>query len=346
MKSAWARFLTNAWCALICACASGTSGTGNAKLAERQVAEGEELEKVTELGPVMATLQVKPAEPTVGDLMALTLTVEAEGDVSIDMPASSEVLGTFAIHNRWEEDEATAEGHRYAQHYRLQARSSGRMRIPPLRVVFRDQREGESAEERELLTEEAPLKVLPILPDDEAAAAELRPLRGELEEELGGGFFARYGIFMAVGAAALVAAAGLFFWWRRRKPAEETVSPFERATQALERLEARGTPEGDAIDDYYVELSGIVRHYLEGRFSLRAPELTTEEFLREAQKSVQLTSEQKRGLGAFLEDCDRVKFAAYVPEESEIRAALETARRFVRETHPEQDDGEDAQEAA
>jgi hypothetical protein len=91
-------------------------------------------------------------------------------------------------------------------------------------------------------------------------------------------------------------------------------------------------PGEELVDGWYVELSAIVRRYLENRFNLRAPELTTEEFLREARRSSELTREHRDLLTAFLEGCDRVKFAGYVPGESESLEALASARRFVEET--------------
>ncbi len=91
-------------------------------------------------------------------------------------------------------------------------------------------------------------------------------------------------------------------------------------------------PEGEALDAWYVRLSSIVRRYLEDRFALRAPELTTEEFLRVAQRSVQLSAEHKALLTSFLADCDRVKFAGYEPGAEESKSVLEAARRFLLET--------------
>ena len=52
---------------------------------------------------------------------------------------------------------------------------------------------------------------------------------------------------------------------------------------AAERLVERGE-----LERYYVGLSAIVRRYLEDRFGLRAPEMTTEEFLAVAQRNREL----------------------------------------------------------
>ena len=74
------------------------------------------------------------------------------------------------------------------------------------------------------------------------------------------------------------------------------------------------------------------------RFALRAPELTTEEFLLEAGRSADLTATHRELLSAFLATCDRVKFARYSPGEEESREALEVARRFLNETAASSED--------
>ena len=125
--------------------------------------------------------------------------------------------------------------------------------------------------------------------------------------------------------------AGLVAWVRRAAE-RARLTAFDRALARLDRLERRGLPSGDAADAWYVELSDIVRRYIEERFALRAPELTTEEFLAEAGRSAELTASHREVLSAFLATCDRVKFARYSPGEDESQGALDVAKRFLNET--------------
>jgi hypothetical protein len=81
-------------------------------------------------------------------------------------------------------------------------------------------------------------------------------------------------------------------------------------------------------------VSNTIRTYLEERFNFRAPERTTEEFLRELQTTDLLTAEQKESLGKFLESCDLVKFAKYEPRENELRELHSAALLLVEETEP------------
>ena len=83
-----------------------------------------------------------------------------------------------------------------------------------------------------------------------------------------------------------------------------------------------------------MRLSDIVRSYLEGRFHLRAPEMTTEEFLQAAQRDPQLAPPQRSLLGTFLSEADLVKFARYVPAADDSERAYRAAREFVQSTAP------------
>ncbi|MDD4736101.1 MAG: hypothetical protein PHP44_08345 [Kiritimatiellae bacterium] len=112
------------------------------------------------------------------------------------------------------------------------------------------------------------------------------------------------------------------------------VPPHIAALQALDLLLHKGWIEARHIEQYYVELSAILRTYLENRFRLRAPERTTEEFIHEAAHSRILSDTQQVVLHAFLEQSDLVKFARAAPDEDDMRNAYLAAKNFVEETKP------------
>jgi hypothetical protein len=85
---------------------------------------------------------------------------------------------------------------------------------------------------------------------------------------------------------------------------------------------------------FVIAVSDAARAYLEERFDFRAPERTTEEFLRELSGSDRLMPRQKDSLGNFLAGCDLVKFAKYEPHEAELRELHGAALKLVEETEP------------
>jgi hypothetical protein len=289
--------------------------------------EGEAITRKTVLGPVIAEVTVTPAQPRLGDPITLTLEVNAEPGVTVEMPDFGEALGRFTIveftpsTKRRDDGGTTAE-----QRYTLQAPMSGRQRIPQLRVemVTAD------GELRELLTDEIPLPIASVLEEGEeapalgAAPAKLDPPRERI-------FLAR---IWPVYPAAVLLIVGLWLLLRGRRLArrQRTVDAWAWARERLAALEAAGMPAPEHADRWWVELSAVIRTYLEQRFAIRAPELTTEEFLRVAGRSAALGTAHRELLAGFLADCDRVKFAGHHPEADESRAALAAARRFVDDT--------------
>ena len=106
----------------------------------------------------------------------------------------------------------------------------------------------------------------------------------------------------------------------------------EWALAALSLLRAKPYIAERKFEPFYVELSAIVRRYLERRFGLHAPERTTDEFIREAVSSRLLTGDQQQWVGAFLEQSDLVKFARHEPASADMESACAAAEQLVRET--------------
>jgi len=130
-----------------------------------------------------------------------------------------------------------------------------------------------------------------------------------------------------VGAALAVA----LHWWRKQKARVPPVPIVPAHVRAKQRLHAALA----LIHDprlFCIEVSGVIRVYLEERFNFHAPERTTEEFLLELQATRLLTPDQKQSLGEFLQSCDLVKFARYEPTESALRQLQDSALRLVDET--------------
>jgi len=130
-----------------------------------------------------------------------------------------------------------------------------------------------------------------------------------------------------VGAALAVA----LHWWRKQKARVPLIPIVPAHVRAKQRLHAALA----LIHDprlFCIEVSGVIRVYLEERFNFHAPERTTEEFLLELQATRLLTPDQKQSLGEFLQSCDLVKFARYEPTESALRQLQDSALRLVDET--------------
>lgn len=143
-------------------------------------------------------------------------------------------------------------------------------------------------------------------------------------------------IFILIILIAILSAWLLRRWLKKPKapPAVKVVPSHEIALTALQALLSRGYIEKKEIQPFYIELSAIVRIYLEDRFDLHAPEQTTEEFIRTSSNSAVLNPDHRMLTQAFLEQSDLVKFARFEPSSDDMRSAWDAAARLVRETIP------------
>jgi hypothetical protein len=109
-------------------------------------------------------------------------------------------------------------------------------------------------------------------------------------------------------------------------------SAHEIAYEELKRLLAEKLVEQGAVKDFYLRLSHILRHYIEDRFGLHAPERTTEEFLLDLGSTQALIPHHKELLKEFLNHCDMVKFAEHQPSTMEIQQTFDSCKQFIVET--------------
>lgn len=296
----------------------------------------EALEQRSRRGPVQAVVRLTPSAPVIGDALVFEIEVTAELGVELLMPEFGEALDRFAIvdfapHERIDESGRTVA----TQRYTLQSSRSGTQSIPPILIEFVDRRPGrdpapEAADAYELLTERLEFDVASALPEDgpqilEAALGELPRLKPQAPPPWP---FVLAGLVLAAAAAPFALRA-----WQRRRTRQRQRSAYQIARADLDEL-LYGARPGDApqMHRFFVDLSGIVRRYLEDRFRLHSPELTTEEFLGVMSSSPDLSRDHQQLLQTFLTRADLVKFAHHIPEESDVEDSIRLARRFLEET--------------
>jgi hypothetical protein len=122
----------------------------------------------------------------------------------------------------------------------------------------------------------------------------------------------------------------------RRKKVKAAVRIFKPAHEiAYARLQAlikRDLIKQGRVKEFYETISDIIRHYIEDRFELRAPERTTEEFLAEIRDTSRLSDTHGRALSEFLTHCDLVKFARHSPTTEQIQRTFDLAKNFIEQT--------------
>ncbi|MHC4947802.1 MAG: hypothetical protein ACYTG1_06020 [Planctomycetota bacterium] len=302
---------------------------------------GTRVTDVAERGPVRLEVSVPRGEVRVGDAVALAIDVTAEPGVDVEIPPLGETAGPFAVRAaRTPPDVPDADGRRRWSHaYRLVTFEADDLEIPAVTIRFADRR-GDEPVEGELTA--GPLVVTVVSAVDAFDPATPPEIRGAVDLPFGIPTWGRIAAAAMV-AAALAAGAVMAAWWwtwRRRHPAPRPVPVIPSHVWALERLaalEASPLLERRRVHEFYVRLSDIARGYIERRFNLRAPERTTDEFLREARLHPALGEDHQDLLARFLRAADMVKFARHEPARPECEAALAAARSFVERTAPRPD---------
>ncbi len=114
-----------------------------------------------------------------------------------------------------------------------------------------------------------------------------------------------------------------------KKKGQASPAPLSPEEAALKTLgEIRNIMDTDA-KAFYFRLSLALREFMEGKFSVKAAEMTTEELVP-LMKSLRLEEELESGARRFFEYSDPVKFAGAVPERIKMEDHFKFVRYFVK----------------
>jgi hypothetical protein len=307
---------------------------------ERAVVGSFEIDETYRRGPVSFRAALSRKEITIAERVTMLLEIRAREGYRAELPSFGEKLELFGIVD-YETFRPELQGDTVVTRrtYELEPFLSGEYAIPPMTVRFTA--EGDSvlySVESDTLR----VRVNSILPED-LAEFDIRDAAGPVDIP------ADYTPAIVITAAVLAAAAAIYLLWRRRSAktaAAMRVPAHEIAYRALEKLLARGLIEKQLYKEFTAEVADILRRYIEGRFGLRAPERTTEEFLIEAREGLNVEEERKRILAEFLVHCDLVKFASLEPGEDDVKRTFATACDFIEATKPSEEVREAVTEAA
>lgn len=147
-------------------------------------------------------------------------------------------------------------------------------------------------------------------------------------------------LLLILAAAAGIVLVRFYRNWKKNSEArrEPEIPCWDLALKRLRRLESDDLASKGMIKEFFSRLSDIIRRYIEDRFGVRAPEMTTEEFLSSAGKTKSLGGHDE-ALKNFLNCCDMVKFAKYGSNIQEMEQSFVLARRFIEETKVKENSG-------
>ena len=321
---------------LLAVLVAGCDSTDAPADADPDSVENAVLKTEVERGPVKFTLEVSPKEPRLSDEPTLTLTIRSERGVRVEKPPFGQAMGDFVIRDFHEPVPDVDDGAEVIrQVYTLEPTRAGKLTIAPIAIRFHDERANGDQQEHTIESEALTVEVSSIFGEDVPSLANLRPAADPVELPVN---HVTNWLWIGTVAGALIAAAMVVWRVRRgRAVSERQLTPQELAQLELGQIVENKLAESD-VKAFYVELTAVVRRYIERSTGVNAPEQTTEEFLRQIVDDAIFADEEQLRLKGFLEAADLVKFAAFEPQASDIESSIERARMFIqlqRETSPE-----------
>jgi hypothetical protein len=283
-------------------------------------------------GRIQLTITVDPPKVELHKDVLLTIRTVTPSDVEVTLPALDDRLTGFVLSGVIDDEPFTKDGKTTAERRaRLTPVLADEYRISPMPIRYNDRSRLQSGAgwfatrpiilERIAPVEHSPGKDIEVV---------MKPVWIYPTAKT-------VAIYVILGALFV---ALCYLAWRLGRRIHRQIklmrmSPRERALFELSELLSKDLVGKDMVKEFYLELTMIVRSYIERQHRVRAPEQTTEEFLLAVSRDPTFNRETVRTLKAFLEASDLVKFAADHPTGAEITGATVTAREYIETDAPE-----------
>jgi hypothetical protein len=266
---------------------------------------------------------------TVGDRITMTVTVEYPVGTRVAWPDSLDLAPFEAMDARIAPATQAGGTARSTATFTLAAFELGELQIPSFDVEV----VGTGGESETLSTEARGVEIVSVGVDE---SGDIRDIRGPLSIPMS---LLR---MLLLALVPLLLVAFLYTLARRLRSRDEEPEParpalerpaHEIALEALAALEGSGMLERGEVKEYHIDVSDILRTYVESRFRVDALEMTTREVLQGLERAG-VDDSFREGLSAFLDQCDMVKFAKVRPGPDQSRQVLELGRRIVQRSAP------------
>ena len=201
----------------------------------------------------------------------------------------------------------------------------GTYHLPPIPVL----RNGKDTLLFEALQME--VKTMPV----DTATFEIHDIKGQLRYPL----TFREMLPWIGGALLLAGLAVLLAWLIRRRRAQGGGEAAKKDPAYIVALRELDKWRGDRFwapdkqKAFYSGITDALKNYIEDRFGIDAPEMTTAELFAALKQAEDLPEELREETRGVFECADFVKFAKHVASEEENARALPTAVRFVTSTY-------------
>ena len=256
-------------------------------------------------GAPSSYIDITPRQARIGDLISVNLILEFDENIEIKAPSLNRESqwGEFIVlESTLQTERRKSKPYKNSYLIKVTVLDTGFQALPPLQILWRDRVNGEW---QSLETDSQFVYIHSSLKNLENIAEIYTPQRISI---LSSGEWLTLIIL-------LILTAGLLFYGlrsRKRIPQEKIaappLSPEALAQKALYELAEKKLPLKGLYKDFYVELTFILKRYLEQRYYIHIIELSTTELLPVLEETV--TLQEFSAMKSLLQGADLVKFAA------------------------------------
>lgn len=286
--------------------------------------------------PITITATSSRQEMLIGDTLHYTVTIQWQKDIELKKIEPGATIGVFEIQDVQASEQKTLKNGLYEKSYTyvLSTFDTGEFEIPPFTVEY------QTASGDVKTAQSQPITItVKQVPHTSADRNDVRDIKPPLS--IPANTRIRNILLASVAGLLVLGALGGFLLRRRllsRRAAadQEWIPPKpieELAYDDLNALAQSSLLAERKIKEYHIRLSEIVRIYLGRRYKIAAIDMTSYELISRLKECVANESTH-RAIEEFLDHCDLVKFAKYVPEHAQCVAKLEQAKMIVEQTTP------------
>ncbi|MFU2093596.1 DUF4381 family protein [Ornithobacterium rhinotracheale] len=282
--------------------------------------------------PVWAQVytQLSPDRILIGDTASLQIEFKTPSDAKVELPMLGDSLGKYLeIVNKKIDSVREGNQKKYKQIITLTGFEEGNFLVKSLPYVIN----GKTvlSDTRELGVE---------MPAIDTTLQKMYPIKTIMPEHIS--WWDRnkkYLWYMIVGGIMLIALLIVAFLYlkelrRKRYISTPLLPPYEEALQNLKKLDALGLLEKQEFNQYYTDLSFIVRRYFSRRFEFPAQALLSTDLPEYMKNKEFLTQEESAELYNFLTDADRVKYAKATLSPEKNAFYRDWAEKIIEKTKP------------
>lgn len=142
-------------------------------------------------------------------------------------------------------------------------------------------------------------------------------------------------LWLVAGLIMLFLGTLLYLYKRKQKEAQlaltPSADPWQRLLAELQAVAPLASESPEALEAYYGSLSQLLREGLELRFGFQASSQTLPELEKSLSARTEISGEQRRAWLDFLEQADRIKFAAARSSLSERQSWRDELKNWLQQ---------------